>query len=155
MCIILGGQGVCVFTTWATTCLGAGRTSCSARLRKSSVMTRLAGQHLLARASQTAWWGELLRGPDTHSSPCLPGEQSESQRQCSRKQLFSWTLRQGMISNNRKTHGCSQAVLWKGSPKACKHQGCVTCHRCSCTSQLAESWAPCLSGQLKAANCSK
>lgn len=99
--------------------------------------------------------GGLVQGPDTHSSRCLPGEQSESQRQCNGKQLFSCTLRQGMISNNRKTHGCSQAVLWKGSPKACKRQGCVSCHRCSCTSQLAKSWAACLSGQLKAANCSK
>lgn len=62
----------------------------------------------------------------TPAPACLEREGSKPQRQGNGKQPFSRALGQGMISNNRKTRGPSQAVLWKGSPKTCKRQGDIT-----------------------------
>lgn len=127
-----------------------------AALRSSGspvVMARSAGQHLLARASQTAGWGKLMQGPDTHSSPCLSGEQRKRVLKAVQWKAAVLVARHDLKQQKDpwSLPSCALGGLPEGLQMPGRH---YTHHGCSHTTQPAGSWAPCLSGQLRAADCS-
>lgn len=94
---------------------------------------------------QTARWGKLVQGPDICNSPFSPEQPSggvSKALQWKAAVLLGTQARH--ISNNRKPRDPSQAVPGRCCmPRVLPH------------TQPAGGWAPCLSGQLRAASCSE